>query len=688
MSDLLLELFSEEIPARLQQRGAADLQRLVTDLLSAEALAFDEAVAFATARRLTLRVTGLPDAQADRREERKGPRVGAPDKAIEGFMKAAGLASIDEAIVKEDGKGAFYVAVIDQRGRRTADLLAERLPQLLKTFPWPKSMRWGESENELRWVRPLHSILCTFGGEVVPFTLENGERPITSGACTAGHRFEAPETFEATTFEDYCETLLARKVILDGARREEKIWAEATALASAAGLEVIADPGLLAEVSGLAEWPVARMGRFDEKFLAVPDEALIAAMRGHQKYFSVRDPKTGRLAPHFICVANIDPADGGQAMMEGYERVLAARLSDAWFLYHQDLKTPLAQHAERLKDVTYFDGLGTTWEKVGRTADLAERLALALGAAPAAARGAALLCKADLPTEMVGEFPELQGIMARYYYLAETGTAADPAIAEALRDHYKPAGQGDLVPTAPLSVTVALADKLTTLAMFWSIGEKPTGSKDPFALRRMALGVIQLVLENGARLSLRDSVAPLLDTKAQADLLGFFHDRLRVYLKEKGHRYDHIEAVLTPDSDDLGLIVTRLHAIDRFLATPEGGDLVAAYKRAANILKAEEKKEGGPFGGEIDTAQLEAAEEQALYTALEGVEAALAAALPKDDITAALAALSSLREPLDRFFTEVTVNVEAPELRKNRLSLLHRLALAFGDVADFAKLEG
>lgn len=684
MADLLLELFSEEIPARLQRRGASDLERLVTEGLKAEGLAPGEVKSFGGPRRLTLVMTGLPDRQEDQREERKGPRVGAPDKALEGFLRGAGLASIEDAQVVEDKKGSFYVATIERVGRPTADILAELVPTVIGKFPWPKSMRWGGLENALTWVRPLKGILCTFGGEVVPFTVENGDRPIASGMATEGHRFLGNGVFEAADFETYAEGLAAGKVVLDPSAREERILADAQALAAAQGLELIEDRGLIAEVAGLAEWPVARIGSFDEKFLTVPDEALIASMKGHQKYISLKDPVAGRLAPKFICVANIEPTDAGQAMMRGYERVLEARLSDAWFLYRKDLETPLDAHAEKLKDVTFFEGLGTTWDKTVQVAALAKKIAPLVGADPAQAEAAARLSKADLPTEMVGEFPELQGLMGRYYALAE---GIDVAVADALRDHYKPAGHGDQVPTAPVSVAVALADKLTTLALFWSIGKKPTGSGDPFALRRMALGLIQIVLENGVRLNLT-AEASGVDDEVRADLLTFLHDRLTVFLKDQGYAYDHVRAALPEGADDFVLVVKKLDALKALLETPDGENLTAAYKRARNILKAEEKKGVLPQGLAVDAAALIEPAEVALHDALTAAANTVEAAFGTENFAAAMAALASMRGPLDAFFTDVTVNDANPALRANRLALLLWITQTCARVANFDQLEG
>ncbi|MBB4659719.1 glycine--tRNA ligase subunit beta [Parvularcula dongshanensis] len=681
MPDLLLELFSEEIPARMQRRAAADLERLMGARLREAGFPANDARAFGGPRRLTFLATGLPEKTKDRTEERKGPRVGAPEKAVEGFLRGAGLDSIDQAETREDKKGAFYVAIINEPGRPTAEVIAEAVPAIVRDFPWPKSMRWGA--GELRWVRPLHRVLCTFGGEVVPFEVENGGQPIRSGDLTEGHRFMAPGEVQTRSWETYEERLRAARVVLDPDEREERVLGEARALCQAQGLALVEDQGLLAEVAGLAEWPVPRIGKFDPAFLQVPDEVLTAAMRGHQKYFSVRDPSTGRLAPRFVTVANVEPEDGGAAMMTGYERVLTARLSDALFLYRQDLKTPLEEHAERLSGITFFEGLGTIADKVDRVAALAREIAPKVGADPGHAEKAARLAKADLPTEMVGEFPELQGVMGRYYAL-EAGVEQD--VADAIRDHYKPQGQGDEVPTAPVSVAVALADKLATLVMFWSIDAKPTGSKDPFALRRMALGAVQILLSGSLKL-------PLLETfggsnaDAAKDLLGFFHDRLTVYLRDQGHRHDHIAAVLTPDADDLVLVVRKLEALEAFLGTEDGANLITAYKRAANILRAEAKKGTEPSEA-ISPDAFAQGEEKALYDTLEEVRVQVLPALEEERFTDAMSLLSKLRGPVDAFFDEVTVVTEDETLTRNRLALLNSIKGVCERIADFSKLEG
>lgn len=696
MPDLLLELFSEEIPARMQARAAADLERLVNQALIEAGFLPEGVKAFAGPRRLALIAAGLPGRQPDRREEKKGPRVGAPEKAVGGFLKSAGLSSLDQCEIREDRKGAYYVAVIERKGRPTAEVIAEALPDVIRGFPWPKSMRWGE--GELRWVRPLHSILCCFDGEVVDFTVDG----IRAGDRTFGHRFMAPAAIQVRSFDKYRAALKRACVLLDAQERKERILGEAKTLCEAQGFELVEDAGLLDEVAGLAEWPVPMMGAFDEKFLALPDEVLRATMRGHQKYFSVRDPNTGRLANRFVCAANIEAPDGGAAMRAGYERVLAARLSDAWFLYHQDLKVPLEERVKDLDRVTFFEGLGAMGDKARRVAALAREIAPAVGADPETAEKAGLLAKADLTTGMVYEFPELQGVMGRYYARAQ---GAAPDIADAIRDHYRPAGQDDAVPTAPVSVAVALADRLDTLAAFYVLDKKPTGSSDPFALRRNALGVSALVQTNGVKLKLFDvfnsHIARLAFALPQGrtpylaalELVTFIADRLKVYLRDRGHRHDHVDAVLmkadgTPE-DDLALIVRKLEALEAFLKTDDGENLAVAFKRAANILKAEEKADGCPADpAAVDPAKFAQAEEKALHDALLAVEEKARKAVAAERFEDAMAALASLRRPIDAFFDHVTVNADDPALRANRLALLARFRAATGAAADLSRLEG
>lgn len=669
----------------MQVRSAKDLERALCKRLEEAGLKPDSTKAMSGPRRLAVAARGLPARQPDRREEKKGPRVGAPEKAVEGFLKSAGLSSLDACETREDKKGAYYVAIVEQTGRDTAALLSEFAPEIVRGFAWPKSMRWGAASSEdgaLKWVRPLHRIVCVFDGAVVDFEIDG----LKSSDVTEGHRFMAPEPLQVGGYDDYVAKLRAARVVLDAEDREEIIFSGARELCAAEGLELVEDEGLLKEVAGLAEWPAPMLGTFDEKFLTVPDEVLTASMRGHQKYFSVRDPKTGRLANKFVCVANIEAPDGGAAMRGGYERVLTARLSDAWYLYQQDLKTPLDDRMTALDQVTFFKGLGSVGDKARRVAALAKEIAPVVGADANAAERAALLAKADLVTGMVYEFPELQGVMGRYYALAQN---EPDDIADAIRDHYSPVGQSDAAPTAPISVAVALADKIDTLTSFWSIDEKPTGSKDPFALRRAALGVIRLILASKVRLPLPGE---------GSDLLAFFHDRLKVALRDEaqdfgGHRHDHIDAVLcdpqgAPETD-LVLINEKLKALAVFLKTDDGANLAAAYKRAANILKAEEKKDGAPADGAgVSLSLLQADEEKALYAALETAETAAEKAVKDEAFEPAMAALAGLRAPLDAFFETVTVNADDASLRANRLALLARLKAAVGTVADFSKLEG
>ena len=683
MAELLLELFSEEIPARMQQRAAQDLEKAVNQRLLDAGYMPDGVKGFATPRRLALVASGLPAAQPDRREEKKGPRVGAPEKALEGFLRSAGLSSVDQCEQREDKKGAYYVAVIEQKGRPTAEVIADFTPEIIRGFSWPKSMRWGD--GELRWVRPLHAILCAFDGEVVDFEIDG----ITTSDRTFGHRFMAPEEIQARSFEDYAAALKRGKVLLDMEERKTLIAGEAKMLCEAQGLDLVEDKGLLAEVAGLAEWPVVMIGSFDDKFLTVPDEALTASMRGHQKYFSVRDPKTGKLANRFVYVANIEAPDGGAAMRAGYERVLTARLSDAWFLYQQDLKTPLENRIADLDRVTFFEGLGSVGDKARRVAAMAKEIAPIVGADPSAAERAGMLAKADLVTGMVYEFPELQGLMGRYYAL-EQGVSSE--IADAVRDHYKPAGQDDDAPSAPVSIAVALAEKIDTLTGFWSIDKKPTGSSDPFALRRAALGVIDIIIENAIRLPLSARFAVLSDETARLDLMSFFHDRLKVHLRDKKHRHDRIEAVLSDADgrlqDDFILIVEKLKALDAFLETDDGANLVAGFKRAANILKAEEKKGALPEASAASAAAAVEAAEKTLFSALENAERVSETATGAEDFETAMSALAGLRAPIDAFFDAVIVNDDDPALRANRLALLQRFRAATARVADFSKLEG
>ncbi|MCO5092378.1 glycine--tRNA ligase subunit beta [Bosea sp. (in: a-proteobacteria)] len=748
MPDLLLELFSEEIPARMQRKAAEDLKKLVTDALVERGLVYEGAKAFATPRRLALHVAGLPVRGRDVREERKGPRVGAPEAAVQGFLKAAGLSHLDQAtIVSDPKKGDSYVAIIEKPGQETLQAIAEIVPAVIRAFPWPKSMRWGQASAagaSLRWVRPLHSILCTFGAEtedteIVPFAVDG----IASGNVTYGHRFHAPGPITVKRLTDYVASLEKAKVVLDADRRKEIILADARNLAFAQGLDLVEDEGLLEEVAGLVEWPVVLMGAFEERFLDIPGEAIRATIRANQKCFVLRDPKTGDLANRFILVSNLMASDGGAAITAGNGRVVRARLSDAAYFWQTDrgplpdldtlkesasalgldLAKPLDQRMAKLDKlgVVFHAKLGTQGERVRRIAALARELAPIVGADPEKAERAAKLAKADLPTEMVGEFPELQGLMGRKYAELQ---GEDSSVAAAIEEHYKPLGPSDRVPADPVSVAVALADKLDTLVGFWAIDEKPTGSKDPYALRRAALGVIRLVVENGVRL-------PLTRVVKDADLLSFFHDRLKVMLRDQGARHDLVDAVLGDPSplggeggsasaladegmqgadgphpsasqtpfpprgegrDDLLLITRRVAALGRFLDTEDGKNLLAGYRRAANILKAEEKKDGeGAFSAAPDLhliAEAGLIEEKALAVALAQATPKAEAAVAAEDYEGAMAALAELRPAVDAFFDKVTVNDPDPALRANRLKLLDQLRQATRAVADFDRIAG
>jgi glycyl-tRNA synthetase beta chain len=734
MPDLLLELFSEEIPARMQRQGVEDLRRLVTDALVERGIPYEGAKSYVGPRRLTLNVVGLPAEQKATREERRGPRVGAPDAAIQGFLKSAGLARIEEAAIEKDAKkGEFYVAAIERPGRATKDVLAEILPEIVKAFPWPKSMRWGPASarsDSLRWIRPLHAILCTFGShhetpDIVAFTVDG----VSSGDVTRGHRFLAPGPIKVRRFADYADRLAKAKVVLDADRRKEAVLADARSLALANGLDLVEDAALLEEVAGLVEWPVVLMGEFEEAFLEIPSEAIRATIRANQKCFVLTDAR-GKLANRFLLVANIEASDGGAAIAAGNSRVARARLSDARHFWRTDLaplpdyrdkaQKPLDQRLAKLRalNVVFHEKLGTQGERVDRVIALARALASTVGADSAKAKRAAELAKADLVTEMVGEFPELQGVMGRYYAAAQD---EDAAVAAAIEEHYKPQGPNDRAPSAPVSIAVALADKLDTLAGFWAIDEKPTGSKDPYALRRAALGVIRIVLENKLRVPLlrtlkfalvaidkevklqnrrgktgeqrkeigvfEDAAPPREDAEY---LLLFFAERLKVYLRENGARYDLIDAVFAlPDQDDLLMIVRRVEALGRLLDTEDGKNLLVGYRRAANILRAEEKKDGvGAFDGRHDARALVAAEEIALAQAIDAASRNAAASVAAEDFEGAMRELAKLRSPVDAFFDNVTVNADDPRLRLNRLRLLNELRDAVHKVADFSKIAG
>ena len=690
MPDLLLELFSEEIPARMQRRAADDLKKLITGGLVEAGLTYEGARAYVTPRRLTLTISGLSASSPDLSEERKGPRVGSPEKALAGFLRGAGLSSIDEAVIQSDPKkGDFYVAVINKPGRKAEEIIADLVPDVIRKFPWAKSQKWGQAgEGALRWVRPLHSVLCTLsveGGvsEVVPFEIEG----ITSGNQTRGHRFHGKDSFAVKRFEDYEAELKARKVILDLDERKEIILNDARTLAFAQGLELVEDAGLLEEVGGLVEWPVVLMGEFEESFLSMPDEVIQTSIREHQKCFVLKDGKTGKLANKFILVSNLIAPDDGATIVAGNQKVVRARLSDAKFFWETDLKTGLETRLYKLDTMVFHEKLGTQSERVARLVKLSGALSPLVGADKDKAVRAAKLAKADLVSDMVFEFPELQGLMGRYYALAQS---EDAAVAEAIELHYKPQGPSDEVPTHPVSIAVALADKLDLLTGFWSIDEKPTGSKDPFALRRAALGVIRIIEENQIRLPLLEIFAKARDGFAEgADLLSFFADRLSVYLRDKGARHDLIDAVFAlGNQDDLLMISKRVDALGSFLASDDGANLLAGYRRAANILRAEEKKSGDTYEGIVEGAHLHEAEEIALASAIEKARVAAAEAVATENFEGAMSALAILREPVDAFFDKVLVNDERAEVRINRLKMLTQIRDTTLTVADFSKIAG
>ncbi|CAI9406763.1 Glycine--tRNA ligase beta subunit [Pleomorphomonas sp. T1.2MG-36] len=679
MPDLLIELFSEEIPARMQAKAADDLKALVTNGLVDAGLTYESAGAFATPRRLALTVHGLNTRSPDIREEKKGPRTDAPAGAIQGFLRGAGLDDIAKArVVSDPKKGDFYVADLVKPGRTAEAIIAELMPQVVRGFPWPKSQRWGS--GTLRWVRPLHSIVCTFGPETEePVVIDFEVDGIRSGNVTYGHRFLAPEAIKVKRFSDYVEKLEKAKVVLDPARRHDIILADARNLAFAAGLELVEDEGLLNEVAGLVEWPVVLMGAFDPAFLDVPDEVIRATIRANQKCFVLKDPKTGRLANRFILTSNMAAKDGGATIIAGNERVIRARLSDAKFFWDGDLAIPLQTLVPKLEGITFHEKLGSQGDRVRRIVALAREIAPLVGADADKAARAALLAKADLLTGVVGEFPEVQGLMGRYY---ATHAGEDAAVAAAIEEHWKPQGPSDRVPTAPVSITVALADKLDTLVGFWAIDEKPTGSKDPFALRRAALGVIRIILDNGVRLPLNAYASKT------PDLLNFFADRLKVQLREQGNRFDLVDAVFAlGGQDDLLLIVKRVEALGALLATDDGKNLLAGYKRAANILKAEEKK-GTTVADAVDANLFKEAEEKALAAAIETAAQAAHDAVAAENFEGAMKALATLRAPVDAFFDKVLVNDADERVRANRLALLTVLRDACHQVADFSKIEG
>lgn len=740
MAELLLELLSEEIPARMQARAAGDLMRLIGEGLEKAGLAHDGLRAFATPRRLAVVAEGLPTTQPDRVEDRKGPRDTAPDQALAGSLRAVGIDAPDLAAIRAleangstleipvasgivtvskqaDNKGAHFSYAIHQKGQQTQNILWTVIAGCIFDFVWPKSMRWAYTS--LRWVRPLHSIIAIFDGEIIEQEVQTGvfgvsppgmyagsaplenEIWIRFGNTTRGHRFLAPDPFTVTGFDDYKTKLEAAHVILDARDRRDRIEAAIKEKAAAEGLSVRPDPALLDEVAGLVEWPVALIGSIDAAFMALPPEVLTTAMRAHQKYFALEDTG-GRLAPRFAVIANIEAQDGGAAIRAGNERVLRARLADARFFWDQDRKMRLEDRLPRLREVIFHARLGSVAERVERVAALARLLSEAIpGCDKALAERAAGLAKADLTGEMVGEFPELQGVMGRYYALEQ---GEDKTVADAIADHYSPAGPNDACPTAPVSVAVALAEKLDTLAGFWLIGETPTGSKDPYALRRAALGVIRLVLENGLRLKLgrafagaaglyaeQGTLAAGLDATRAAGkaLMAFFADRLKVHLREEGVRHDLIGAVFALEGeDDLVRLVARVRALQAFVESEDGANLLVAYRRAANILRIEEKKDAQSYEPLAEARALVEAGETALFAALESTEARVRAALQDEDFDAAMHALAGLRADVDRFFDEVTVNAEDASLRRARLGLLARIRDVMGHVAAFGEVEG
>jgi len=683
MAELLLELVSEEIPARMQARAAADLARLVGDGLKGAGLSFTSARAFATPRRLALVVDGLPAVRADTSEEKRGPRVGAPDQAIQGFLKGAGLSSLDQAEQRDTGKGIFWFAVIRKPGGPTALALPAILDAALAALPWPKSMKWGSGTRH--WVRPLQSIVALFDGATLAgaFDPGGGMAPIPYGNVTRGHRFLAAGPIEVASFADYTAKLRAARVLLDPEERKRAIQEKAAALCAAAGVRLRADTGLLDEVAGLVDWPVALLGRIDPQFMDVPPEVLVTAMRTHQRYFAT-ETADGQLADRFVVVANTEARDGGAAIVDGNERVLRARLADAKFFWDQDRKTTLEARLPALAEIVFHAKLGTVADRVARIATLAGELAAFVpGTDRATVERAARLAKADLVSGMVGEFPELQGTMGAYYARHE---GLPEAVATAIADHYAPAGAADRCPTTPVSVALALADKLEILTSFWSVGEKPTGSRDPFALRRAALGVIRLVLENRLRL-------PLGRFAGTGDLLDFFAERLKVQARESGVRHDVVDSVFAAGADDdLVRVMARVGAVQAFLATEEGRNLLAGYTRAASIVAAECKKDKAlatSLVGAADSGLFEAAEEKALGASLAETLGALDSVLQREDFVGAMRVLSGLRAPIDAFFDRVQVNVaNRPELRLNRLKLLDQIGAVTRRVADFSKIEG
>jgi len=698
MAELLLELFSEEIPARMQQRAAKDLSALICAGLSEAGLKFDNARSFVTPRRLVLVLENLPLKTPDVSQERKGPRVDAPEKAIEGFLKSAGV-TLEDCEIAEDKKGKFYLAKIDKPGRDTAQVVAELVPDVIRKFPWPKSMRWGT--GSLRWVRPLHSICCVLDGKIVPFEIEG----IKSGNTTFGHRFMGPEQLTVTDFANYEKHLRDQFVMLDAGERCDFIRSESEKLAKSKKLQLINDDALIAEVAGLVEWPVVLMGEFDPAFLDVPPEVVVTTIKSHQKSFCLN--KSGKLANRYLLVSNMIARDGGRKIVEGNNRVIAARLSDAKFFWEQDKKTSLQDRLPALEKITFHAKLGSQRDRVGRIEALATQIAKTIGADVEKTRLAARLAKTDLVTGMVGELPELQGLIGGYYARAE---GFDDEVADAIAEHYKPQGPSDDVPTSKITQAVALADKLDTLAGFWAIDEKPTGSKDPYALRRAALGVIRLLMEGNLRVPLLSVLNPAIagfqarlgesvedEQEAQVpdsapvadDLLSFIADRLKVYLRDKGIRHDLIDAVFAlEDQDDLSMIVNRAEALSAFLDSDDGSNLLAGVKRALNILKIEEKKDKTRYDGSPLQNLLVVGEEKQLHRAVTAAIAQSLKSLKTENFAEAMTAIAKLRQPVDAFFDEVVVNADDPNFRENRLRLLNKIREATLNVADFSKIEG
>lgn len=704
MADLLLELLSEEIPARMQAAAAANLRRLMAERLDAAGLTYTSAEAFVTPRRLTLSVKGLPAKQPDRTEERKGPRPEAPPQAIEGFLKGAGLSSVKQAELRTIDKGTFYFAVRRIKGQATAKVLPGLIGEAIRAMPWPKSMRWPGASN-LRWVRPLHSVLAVYDGKKLRGALDLGDSlSIKFTDATVGHRFLAPKRLPVRSFADYRAKLKRAKVMLDPAERRATIASQAQECAGRAKLTVKDDPALLDELAGLVEWPVVLMGHIDQEFMDLPPEVLTTSMQTHQRYMALED-RRGKLADRFLVVANMVTRDKGKIIVAGNERVLRARLADARFFWDQDRNTPLSARAPRLRDIVFHKKLGTLDEKMDRVQALAVEIAAHVpGADKDRVRSAARLAKADLVTGMVGEFPELQGIMGRYYALHDGEHAK---VAQAIAEHYSPLGPNDNCPTAPVSVAVALADKIDTLVGFWAIDEKPTGSKDPYALRRAALGVIRLILKNKLRMSLSrvfstsvrsfhsiikpgKAIKPFDTVTVRQDLMAFFAERLKVALREQGVRHDLIAAVFAVGGeDDLVLLLARVEALEVFLRSDDGGNLLVAFQRAANIVRIEEKRDKTKYEGtQVRTDQLVQVEEKALAEHIVAAKTSAEEALVREDFTAAMAALAALRQPVDNFFNNVTVNCDKPDLRVNRLRLLARIGATLGKVADFSKIEG